>query len=176
MLYHGSHNPNLIEELSMNGLGTGTNCSGLFFTCSLELAKYYGPHIYRMSEDLLTPSDFFDARDASGEILGPLMREYGVDHSEHVDLCWSAIVDEDLQRDEEEEFADLVGRDLADAAWFAQAIRLELTRRMGCKAVGMEDECGSIAVLREHVSLERVEICEQCGHDRYSEDCDCDEV
>lgn len=175
MLYHGSHNPNLIEELSSDGVGTGTNCSALFFTGTVQGASFYGPHIYRMHEDLLTPEDYFDERDASGNILGPLLREHGIDYNDNIELCWDAIVEENLSYEEREEWAELVDMSEDEAGWFAQALRLELARRMGVKAVGMEDECGSIAVLREHVVLERVEICPECGRDRNSEDCDCDE-
>lgn len=171
MLYHGSNNPNLSAEISAEGVGTGTGCSGFFCCARACQARYYGSFVYRTEE----PTSFFDNRDVDADVLADVLAEHGIDYAEHRDLCWAAVAAEDLRSYEREEWADLVDRDEDDALWFAQALRIELARRQGFQAVGMNDECGSIVILREFASFEPVEICPECGEDRHGEDCDCDE-
>lgn len=171
MLYHGSHNANLIEEVSMEGIGVGTGCSGFFCCNSPRKVNYYGKNIYRINDSNLT---MFDNSDADEEILEQLIIESGIDYDEHRKLCWAAIVTENLDFDEQEEWAALVEKDVYDAQWFAQSLRIELARRQGFQTVAMDDECGSIVVLREFAKFERVEICQECGEDKDSEDCDCE--
>lgn len=170
MLYHGSHNQNLIAEISTEGVGIGTGCSGFFCCSSARRAREYGPFVYRIAE----PTSYFDNCDADADVLSELLAEYDIDYAEHRDLCWAAVVDENMRYEELEEWVSLVDRDEDDASWFAQALRIELARRQGFQAVGMNDECGSIVILREFANFEPVEICPECGEDRNGEDCDCD--
>ena len=116
----------------------------------------------------------FDNSDAEADVLAQIVTENGIDFSEHRNLCWSAIAAEDLSYDEQEVWADLVEKDIDDAMWFAQSLRIELARRQGFQAVAMNDECGSIVVLREFAKFECVEICPECGEDKDSDDCECE--
>ena len=169
MLYHGSHNPSLIEGISSNGIGTGSGCSGFFCCDTARRAHEYGQYVYRMND-----LPMFDNCDADEEVLEQIVTECGINYDEHRNLCWSAIAAEDLSYDEQEAWADLVEKDIDDAMWFAQSLRIELARRQGFQAVAMNDECGSIVVLREFAKFERVEICPECGEDKDGEDCDCE--
>ena len=180
MLYHGSHNQNLIEEISTEGIGTGTGCSGFFCCNRVRLANDYGKHVYRIDDSDLT---MFDNCDADEDVLEQIITEIGINYEENRNLCWAAVATEDLHHtvnadgewiDMDELWAKLVNRDLDDALWFAQSLRIELARRQGFQSVGMNDECGSIVVLREFAKFERVEICEECGEDKNSEDCNCE--
>ena len=171
MLYHGSHNPNLIEEVSMEGIGTGSGCSGFFCCDNPGTVKYYGKNIYRIADSNFT---MFDNSDADEEILEQLLSENGIDYDKHRELCLAAIANEDLRGDEREEWVELVEKDIDDAMWFAQSLHIELARRQGFQTVAMNDECGSIVVLREFAKFERVEICPECGEDKNGEDCDCE--
>ena len=81
------------------------------------------------------------------------MAERGIDEI-HFDLCWQAVVSEELDFQEREDWADLLGMDEDDAGWEAQAMRIAFARKLGFKAVGMDDECESIAVLPEFITLE----------------------
>ena len=168
MLYHGSHNPKLIEEISAEGIGTGTGCSGFFCCNTARRASEYGQHVYRMPD-----LPMFDNSDADEDMLAQVATDAGINYAEHMDLCWHAIAAEDLSYDEQEAWAELVEKDIDVAMWFAQSLRIELARRQGFQSVGMNDECGSIVVLREFAKFERVEICEECGEDKNSEDCNC---
>lgn len=88
MLYHGSHNPNLVAEISAEGVGTGTGCSGFFCCARVCQARYYGPFVYRIAE----PTSYFDNCDADADVLAEVLAEHGIDYAEHRDLCWSAVV------------------------------------------------------------------------------------
>ncbi|NCC04997.1 MAG: hypothetical protein EOM37_13375 [Proteobacteria bacterium] len=169
MLYHGSHNPNLIEEISAEGIGTGTGCSGFFCCDTASRAHEYGKNVYRMND-----LPMFDNSDADEDVLAKIVADAGISYAEHSNLCWHAIAAEDLSYDEQESWAELVEKDIDDAMWFAQSLRIELARRQGFQSVGMNDECGSIVILREFAKFERVEICPECGEDKNSEDCDCE--
>lgn len=81
------------------------------------------------------------------------MAERGIDEI-HFALCWQAVVLEELDFQEQEDWANLLGIDEDDAGWEAQAMRIAFARKLGFKAVEMDDECGSIAVLPEFITLE----------------------
>lgn len=90
---------------------------------------------------------------AAGTALREVMAERGIDEI-HFALCWQAVVLEELDFQEQEDWANLLGIDEDDAGWEAQAMRIAFARKLGFKAVEMDDECGSIAVLPEFITLE----------------------
>ena len=55
---------------------------------------------------------------------------------------------------EQEDWTELLDMNEDDAGWEAQAMRIAFARKLGFKAVEMDDECGSIAVLPEYIALE----------------------
>ena len=173
MLYHGSADPSLIAELSSDGVGTVSNCSAFFCTSLASRARDYGPYVYRTPS--LRGDEYLDNCDVDADVLWALLEENGIDVENNQDLCWHAVATEELSAyDEDDAWAALVGKDWDDAVWFAQSLRIELARRQGFKGAAMNDECGSLAVLREYAQFERVKICEECGQD--SEFCDCDDA
>lgn len=154
-LYHGS----IIEHLAISNSGTGLgyNFGAMFFARTYGHAKEYGDYVYQCEVDI---KDIFFNEDlpyledgAAGTALHEIMAERGIDEI-HFDLCWQAVVSEELDFQEREDWADLLGMDEDDAGWEAQVMRIAFARKLGFKAVGMDDECGSIAVLYEFITLE----------------------
>lgn len=154
-LYHGS----MIEHLAISNSGTGLgyNFGAMFFARTYGTAKGYGDYVYQYEVDV---KDIFFTEDlpylddgAAGTALREIMEERGIDEI-HFDLCWQAVVSEELDFQEREDWADLLGMDEDDAGWEAQAMRIAFARKLGFKAVGMDDECGSIAVLPEFIKLQ----------------------
>lgn len=154
-LYHGS----MIEHLVVSNSGTrlGYNFGAVFFARTYGTAKGYGDYVYQCEVDdnaIFTNGDLLYLEDgAAGTALREVMAERGIDEI-HFDLCWQAVVSEELDFQEREEWAGLLGLDEDDAGWEAQAMRIAFARKLGFKAVGMDDECGSIAVLPEFIKLE----------------------
>ena len=152
-LYHGSLIENLI--ISNSGTGLGYDFGAVFFARTYRTAKGYGDYVYQCEIDI---NDIFLNEDlprledgAAGTALREVMAERGIDE-EHFDLCWDAVVEETGFQDEE--WVNLLNMDEDDAGWEAQAMRIAFARKLGFKAVGMDDECGSIAVLPEYIALE----------------------
>lgn len=154
-LYHGS----MIEHLAISNSGTGLgyNFGAVFFARTYGTAKGYGDYVYQCEVDV---KDIFFTEDlpylddgAAGTALREAMAERGIDEI-HFDLCWQAVVSEELDFQEREDWGDLLGMDEDDAGWEAQAMRIAFARKLGFKAVEMDDECGSIAVLPEFITLE----------------------
>lgn len=154
-LYHGS----LIEHLAISNSGTGLgyNFGAVFFARTYGHAKEYGNYVYQFEIDI---KDIFLNEDlpyledgAAGTALREVMAERGIDEK-YFDLCWQAVVSEELDFQEREDWGDLLGMDDDDASWEAQAMRIAFARKLGFKAVEMDDECGSIAVLPEFITLE----------------------
>lgn len=155
-LYHGS----MIEHLvvSNSGTGLGYNFGAVFFARTYGTAKGYGDYVYQCEVDdnaIFTNGDLPYLEDgAAGTALHEVMAERGIDEI-HFDLCWQAVVSEELDFQEREDWASLLGMDEDDAGWEAQAMRIAFARKLGFKAVEMDDECGSIAVLPEFIALEK---------------------
>ena len=154
-LYHGS----LIEHLAISNSGTGLgyNFGAVFFARTYGHAKEYGNYVYQFEIDI---KDIFLNEDlpyledgAAGTALREVMAERGIDEI-HFALCWQAVVSEELDFQEREDWADLLGMDEDDAGWEAQSMRIAFARKLGFKAAEMDDECGSIAVLPEFITLE----------------------
>lgn len=154
-LYHGSMIENLV--ISNTETGLGYDFGAVFFARTYRTAKGYGDYVYQCEVDI---KDIFFNEDlpriedgAAGTALREVMAERGIDEI-HFDLCWQAVVSEELDFQEREDWEDLLGMDEDDAGWEAQAMRIAFARKLGFKAVGMDDECGSIAVLPEYIALE----------------------
>lgn len=154
-LYHGS----MIEHLvvSNSGTGSGYNFGAVFFARTYGTAKGYGDYVYQCEVDL---NDIFMNEDlpyleagAAGTALREVMAERGIDEI-HFDLCWQAVVSEELDFQEREEWVDLLGMEEDDAGWEAQSMRIALAHKLGFKGCDMNDECGSIALLPEYIALE----------------------
>lgn len=156
-LYHGS----MIEHLAISNSGTGVgyNFGAMFFARTYGTAKGYGDYVYSCEVDgnaIFTNGDLpYLDDDAAGTALHEVMAERGIDEI-HFDLCWQAVVSEELDFQEQEKWVDLLGMDEDDAGWEAQAMRIAFARKLGFRAVEMNDECGSIAVLPEFITLEAV--------------------
>lgn len=154
-LYHGS----LIEHLAISNSGTGLgyNFGAVFFARTYGHAKEYGNYVYQCEidiEDIFLNEDLPYLEDgAAGTALREVMEERGIDEK-HFDLCWYVVVEEKMDFREQEDWTELLDMDEDDAGWEAQAMRIAFARKLGFKAVGMDDECGSIAVLPEFITLE----------------------
>ena len=154
-LYHGS----LIEHLAISNSGTGLgyNFGAVFFARTYGHAKEYGNYVYQCEidiEDIFLNEDLPYLEDgAAGTALREVMAERGIDEI-HFDLCWQAVVSEELDFQEREDWTDILNMNEDDAGWEAQAMRIAFARKLGFKAVEMDDECGSIAVLPEFIKLE----------------------
>lgn len=154
-LYHGSLIENLV--ISNSGTGLGYDFGAVFFARTYRTAKGYGDYVYQCEVDI---KDIFFTEDlpyledgAAGTALREVMEERGIDEK-HFDLCWYAVVEEKMDFQEQEGWTELLDMDEGDAGWEAQAMRIAFARKLGFKAVGMDDECGSIAVLPEFITLE----------------------
>lgn len=121
-LYHGS----MIEHLvvSNSGTGLGYNFGAMFFARTYGTAKGYGDYVYQCEVDV---KDIFFTEDlpyledgAAGTALREVMAERGIDEI-HFALCWQAVVLEELDFQEQEDWANLLGIDEDDAGWEAQA-------------------------------------------------------
>ena len=154
-LYHGS----MIEHLAISNSGTGLgyNFGAVFFARTYGHAKEYGNYVYQCEIDI---KDIFLNEDlpyledgAAGTALREVMAERGIDEI-HFDLCWQAVVSEELDFQEREDWTDILNMNEDDAGWEAQAMRIAFARKLGFKAVEMNDECGSIVVLYEFITLE----------------------
>lgn len=154
-LYHGS----MIEHLviSNSDTGLGYDFGAVFFARTYRTAKGYGDYVYQCeidSNDIFLNEVLPYLEDgAAGTALREVMAERGIDEI-HFALCWQAVVSEELDFQEREDWADLLGMDEDDAGWEAQSMRIAFARKLGFKAVEMDDECGSIAVLPEFITLE----------------------
>lgn len=155
-LYHGSMIENLV--ITESGTGLGYNFGAMFFARNYgTAAEYAGAAVYQCEIDI---NDIFMNEDlpslengAAGDALLEVMAERGIDES-HFDLCWQAVIAEELAFQEQEEWVELLGMDEDDAGWEAQAMRIAVARKLGFKGCGMNDECGSIAILPEYIVLE----------------------
>lgn len=144
-LYHGSLNDNV--KITADGENFGYNFGAVFFTYSYYEAKGYGRYVYTLDFN----DDYFDGEesDDTDKALLEVMAERGIG-AEHFDFCYDAVIKENLNYDEGNEWAELLGMDWEYANWEAQAMRIEVARKLGYKACGMNDECGSIAILPEY--------------------------
>lgn len=144
-LYHGSSVENL--TITTNGKNLGYDFGAVFFTRSYRTAHDYGNHVYSIDFN----AEYFDgeAGEETDTALLAVMAERGI-AEEHFDICYHAVIREDLTYEEGDDWADLLNMDWDDASWEAQAMRIEVARRLGFTACGMNDECGSIAVLPEY--------------------------
>lgn len=103
-LYHGS----MIEHLSLSNSGTelGYNFGAVFFARTYGTAKGYGDYVYQCEVDdnaIFTNGDLPYLEDgAAGTALHEVMAERGIDEI-HFDLCWQAVVSEELDFQEREE-------------------------------------------------------------------------
>ncbi|WP_417023523.1 hypothetical protein [Bilophila wadsworthia] len=153
-LYHGS----LIEHLAISNSGTGLgyNFGAVFFARTYGHAKEYGNYVYQCEiniKDIFLNEDLPYLEDgAAGTALREVMAERGIDEK-YFDLCWYAVVEEKIGY-QDEDWVNLLNMDDDDASWEAQAMRIAFARKLGFKAVEMDDECGSIAVLPEFIKLE----------------------
>ena len=153
-LYHGS----MIEHLSLSNSGTelGYNFGAVFFARTYGTAKGYGDYVYQCEVDdnaIFTNGDLPYLEDgAAGTDLHEVMAERGIDEI-HFDLCWQAVVSEELDFQEREEWVTILGMDEDDAGWEAQAMRIAFARKLGFNGCDMNDECGSIALLPEYIAL-----------------------
>ena len=154
-LYHGSMIENLV--VSESGTGLGYNFGAVFFARTYGTAKGYGDYVYQCqvdTKDIFFNEDLPYLEDgAAGTALLEVMAERGIDEN-HFDLCWYAVVEEHMDFQEGEEWIDLLSMNEDDASWEAQTMRIAFARKLGFKAVEMNDECGSIAVLPEFITLE----------------------
>jgi len=157
-LYHGSMIENLV--ISESGTGLGYNFGAVFFARTYGTAKGYGDYVYQCqvdTKDIFFNEDLPYLEDgAAGTALLEVMTERGIDEN-HFDLCWYAVVEENMDFQEGEEWIDLLSMNEDDASWEAQTMRITFARKLGFKGCDMNDECGSIALCTEFVTLEPTE-------------------
>lgn len=141
-LYHGSHG--VVDQIK----DTGT-FRGVFASPSKDSALSHGDNLHKisMNEDDVLTQNHLDYHADNGEVVSALKRVAGDAFDEYPDdiydivvgnkSLWNADLPDDVMK------KVFGSSDIGEADWEAQAMRGQLAKKLGFKAVEMPDEHGT---------------------------------
>jgi hypothetical protein len=141
ILYHGSNE--IITEIRDEGI-----FGGLFFSSDRDAALSHGDKIHELELDensILTQNDIDYHLDNNH--ISELLNSALSIPSNLFDDVYKIVMEDysifDLDNNEQELLEIFKSDDLGEASWEAQRIRAEVAKRLGYKAVEMNDEHGT---------------------------------